>query len=232
MKKIRILQIIFDTEIKGQQISAFRGAIASKVGQNSNLFHNHTTSGFIYNYPFIQYKRLNKKAAIVCVEQGVDEIYILFNQPDWQLNLNGSNFLMKIEKLNVNAFNLNVWDNFFSYRIFNWIALNPENHKKFRSTDSLTERIIILENILKANILSFAKGVEWILEEDKKIELKITNIIGEKVTRFKNISHVTFDVEFKTNVFLPQHIGMGKAASHGYGVVYAVRKKIKSDEPR
>lgn len=127
---------------------------------------------------------------------------------------------MKIKKLNVNSFNLNVWDKFFSYRIFNWMALNQENHKKFRSTDSLVERIQILENILTANILSFAKGVEWILEEDKKIKLKITNIIAEKVTRFKNISHVTFDVEFKTNVFIPQHIGLGKAVSHGYGVVY------------
>lgn len=82
MKKIRILQIVFDTEIKGQQISALRGAIVGKIGSESILFHNHTYEGFRYSYPFIQYKRLNKKAAIVCVEQGVDEIYKLFNQPD------------------------------------------------------------------------------------------------------------------------------------------------------
>lgn len=222
MKKIRILEIIFSPEIKGWQINLFRGAIANKVGRDSVLFHNHTTNGYRYKYPFIQYKRLQKKAAIVCVEQGVDEIYKLFNQPDWKMNLNGDEFEMKIEKLNVNAFNLNVWDKMFSYRIFNWLALNPENHKKFSQTDSLIERIGILEDLLTANILSFAKGVEWYLDIDKKIEVKITEIIDEKVKRYKNMPRVAFDVEFKTNVFIPQHIGLGKAASHGYGVVYKV----------
>ncbi|MBN2662003.1 MAG: hypothetical protein JXR68_00010 [Bacteroidales bacterium] len=224
MKKIRILEINFSPEIRGNQISAFRGSVADKVGDNSVLFHNHTQEGFIHNYPYIQYKRIQKRASIICVEQGVDEIYKLFNQPNWNLNLNGEEFEMKIEKLNVNSFNLNVWDKFFSYRIFNWMALNQENHKKFRSTDSLTERVQILENILAANILSFAKGVDWILEEDKKIEIKITNILGEKLSKYKNLPHVTFDVEFKTNVFIPQHIGLGKAVSHGYGVVYVAKQ--------
>ena len=224
MKKIRILEIIFTPEIKGWQIDLFRGAVAQKVGKDSVLFHNHTKEGFRYNYPFIQYKRLNKKAAIICIEQGVDEIYKLFNQADWKMNLNGDEFEMKIERLNVNAFNLNVWDKMFRYRIFNWIALNPENHKKYRATDSLAERIEILEKILTAHILSFAKGVEWFLEEDKKIEVKITEIIAEKTVKYKNGHYAGFDVEFKTNVFIPQHIGLGKASSHGYGVVYAVKK--------
>ncbi len=224
MKKIRILEIIFAPEIKGRQISAFRGAIANKVGHDSILFHNHIGNGFRYSYPYIQYKRLRKKASIICVEQGVDEIYKLFNQPNWKINLNGDEIELKIEKLNVNAFNLNIWDKLFGYRIFNWLALNPENHKKYSSTDSLTEKIQILENILTANILSFAKGVNWQLEKKKNIDVKISEIIGEKVTKFKNTPRVAFDIKFKTNVFIPQHIGLGKAASHGYGVVYAVKK--------
>ncbi len=223
LKKIRILEIIFNPEIKGYQINAFRGAIAEKVGKENFLFHNHTKNGFRHDYPYIQYKRLHKKAAIICVEQGVDEIHKLFNQQDLKINLNGSEIELKIEKLNINSLNLNIWNKFFGYRIFNWLALNPENHKKFRSADSLVERIQILENILTANILSFAKGIDWKLETDKKIELKITEIIAEKTTRYKNFTHVIFDVEFKTNVFIPQHIGLGKAASHGYGVVYVKR---------
>ena len=225
VKKLKVLEIIFNPEIQGRQISAFRGAIAEKVGLENILFHNHTQNGLRYNYPYIQYKRLHKKAAIICIDQGVDEIYKLFNQPDWKINLNGEQLELKIEKLNVNSFSLNVWDKFFAYRIFNWLALNPENHKKFRSTDNLTERIKILEKILTANILSFAKGVNWQLEENKKIELHITNIIAEKVTKYKNIPHVAFDVEFKTNVFIPQHIGLGKAVSHGYGVIYIKKHK-------
>ena len=229
MKKTRILEIIFDTEIAGRQISAFRGAIVKKAGLDNILFHNHTKNGYRYSYPLIQYKRINKKAAIICVEQGVDEIYHLFNNSNWELNLNGEVFQMKIDKLYVNSFNLNVWDKFFYYRIFNWIALNPENHKKYQETDSLIERIQILENILTANILSFAKGVDWQLEKDKKIDLKITNILNEKTTKYKDIPRVIFDIEFKTNTFIPQHIGLGKSASHGYGVVYVAKQKLSSE---
>jgi hypothetical protein len=36
-----------------------------------------------------------------------------------------------------------------------------------------------------------------------------------------------FDVEFKTNVSLPDYIGLGKGASTGFGVV--VKKREKKD---
>ncbi len=218
MKTIRILEIVFSPEIKGKEINAFRGAIAKKVGYDSILFHNHTKDGFRYRYPFIQYKRIKKKASIICIEQGVDDIYKLFNKPDWTLNLNGNKIELKIEHLRVNKFNLNAWDKYFEYRIFNWLALNPKNFKIYKSADSLTEKIQLLEKVLKANILSFAKSINWYL--DKDIDVKITEIINEKSAKYKNLWHFATDIAFKTNVFLPQHIGLGKAASHGFGVVY------------
>jgi hypothetical protein len=225
VKKLRVLEIIFDSEINSHQIPAFRGAVAAKAGLENVLFHNHVDDNFRYNYPFIQYKRLNKCASIICVEQGVDEIHHFFSNPDWSLNLNGEKFEMKIQKLQVNSFNINVWDKYFSYKIFNWLALNEENYKKYLTLDSLSEKLQLLENIFTANILSFAKGIELYLEKDKKIEVKIQNIINEKIIKFKNINKKSFDIEFKTNVFLPQHIGLGKAASHGYGVVYVNKGK-------
>ena len=223
MKKIRILKIVFTPEIKPYEIPAFRGAVVEKVGRDSILFHNHVGDNYLQNYPRIQYKRLYNKATIVCIDQGVDEIYKLFNQPDWSLNLNGNEYEMKIEKLNVNTFNMNVWDKFFRYRIKTWLALNERNEKIYNETDSLADKIKLLEKILTANILSFAKGIDWFIE-DKKIEVVIEKILRDGITKFKKIPRRFFDVEFKTNVFLPNHIGLGKAASHGFGVVTAVRK--------
>ena len=223
MKKIRILRIVFTPEIRPYEIPAFRGAIVEKVGRDSILFHNHVGDNYLQNYPRIQYKRLYKKATIVCIEQGVDEIYKLFNQPNWSLNLNGNEYEMKIEKLSVNSYNMNVWDKFFRYRIKTWLALNEKNLEIYNEINSITEKIKFLERILTANILSFAKGIDWFIE-DKKIEVKIDKIINEGTTKFKKIPRKFFDLEFRTNVFLPNYIGLGKAASHGFGIVSTVRK--------
>ncbi len=224
MQKLRVLRVVFSPEIKGFEVPAFRGAVIKKSGGDSLLFHNHIgKTGYRYSYPLIQYKRLKKKASVICIKDGVDEIHRFFENQDWSLVLNGRAVDMKIEKLEMNSFTLNVWDKFFDYRIFNWVALNNQNHKKYIETDSLTDKIQLLEKILTANILSFAKGVDWQLDKDKQVKVQIKNIINEKVTKFKKTPRVVFDVEFKTNVFIPAYIGLGKAVSHGFGVVYAVR---------
>lgn len=223
MKKLRILQVIFEPEIENFQIPALRGAIIEKAGRDSILFHNHTQDGFRYKYPLIQYKKIGRKAAVICIEEGVDEIHKFFENKDWTVNLYDQKVELKIAKLFVNQFTMNIWDKFFTYRIKNWIALNEKNLETYKNLEGLADKIQLLENILTANILSFAKGINWQIEQDKKIIIKITNILYEGSTKFKNILRPVFDVEFKTNVFLPQHIGLGKAASHGFGVVYSMK---------
>ncbi|MBK6329268.1 MAG: hypothetical protein IPF62_01645 [Bacteroidetes bacterium] len=65
----------------------------------------------------------------------------------------------------------------FHYSIYNWLALNGDNYLKYKALNTLTARIVMLENILKSNILSFAKGIEW--QVDKPIQLSIQNIRNE-----------------------------------------------------
>jgi hypothetical protein len=131
---------------------------------------------------------------------------------------------MKIEKLQMNQFTMQVWDNLWEYNIRNWIALNSENFVKYQAVGALTEKIAFLENILKANILSFAKGIEWTVE--KPIEVKITDIVKIGTTTLKGQKVSSFDLDFKTNVFIPNHIGLGKSVSLGFG---NVMKKFRND---
>jgi len=223
IKKIRILNVIFDTEILGHEIPAFRGAIVNKVGtKDTLLFHNHTGNNeFNYKYPLIQYKQISKKPAIVCIDQGVDEIHKFFENKNWDLDISGRTLSMKIDKLNMNQFTMQVWNKHFQYNIHHWIALNQENFPKFQAIDNLTDRILFLENTLKANILSFAKGIEWAV--DKQIEVKIQDLNQMRPVNLKGKKVTGFDVQFTSNVFLPNFIGLGKSVSLGYGVVRAIK---------
>jgi hypothetical protein len=223
MLKLKTLLVIFDTQIAPSLVSSFRGAVISKVGFQNQAFHNHDGDNFIYKYPLIQYKLIHEKASLYCVGDGVDEIHHFFGLKSWDIMLQDKLVPLKIYKLNLNTFNMNTWDKKFRYSIYNWLALNEKNYGIYHAMQSLVEKISFLEKMLTGNILSFAKGIGWHI--DKPVEVKIQELKGEKMIRYKGIPLMAFDVNFSSNVFLPNYLGLGKSASHGYGVVREVKSK-------
>lgn len=220
MKKIRILNIVFDAEIAQFEVPAFRGAIASKTDGDNVLFHNHIGDTFRYAYPLIQYKRLQKRPAIVCIERGVDEIHKYFENKCWDIEVSGRWLKMTIAKLQMNQFTMQAWDRMFPYSIRNWIALNQENYRSFVSLQKEEERTEFLRKTLTANILSFAKGIDWHI--DRTVEVRINEVRNVRPTMLKGQKVLGFDVMFATNVFLPHAIGLGKSVSVGFGTVAAI----------
>lgn len=224
MKKLRALTVVFDNELQPWEVPAFRGAVIAKVGLENLLFHQHLPDGgFINKYPLIQYKNIRHSPAIFCVEAGVDEIHKLFGQKNWEIRVGENNIVLKVDQLDLKTLTLNVWDKRFSYTISKWQALNSDNYKRYKELEGLADRLNFLEGILKANILSFAKAIEWNIE--KPIDLKIKNITSEKIAKHKDIKVQVFDIEFGCNVFLPNYIGLGKGAALGFGVVREFKPK-------
>lgn len=222
-KKIRVLEIVFDAEIRDYEIPAFRSAIIEKAGRENVLFHNHLKgNGFLYKYPLIQYKRIGKRPSIVCVEQGVDEIHNYFEKRNWDINISGRWLDMKILKLNLNQFTIQVWNHQFEYALKNWIALNQKNYKEFTEMDSMSAKIKFLEHILIGNILSFAKGIEWTIESPVKVTIVDLKLLHK--VKLKGNDVIGFNIDFRTNVFLPNHIGLGKSSSLGFGMVFQMLK--------
>jgi len=218
MKKIRMLRVSFNAELKNSEVPAFRSAIIEKVGERNILFHHHVDNNhYLYKYPLIQYKAIKSQPTIICIDIGVDEIHKYFEKRDWNIKVNDRMLAMKVSKLEMNQMTLQVWNKHFQYSIQNWIALNAENLAKYNSLKAMTERIGFLEKTLVGNILSFAKGVEW--NVDKQIELKILDFREPRTVKIKTNDLIGFNVVFSTNVFIPNFIGLGKAVSKGYGIV-------------
>lgn len=208
----------FDNELHPNQISSFRGAIIEKVGRENILFNHHIDDKvFLYEYPLIQYKSIRKKSAIMCVGDGVDDIYKLFQFKDWTIKLRDEKVNLQIEKLDLNNITLNVWQNKHQYTIRKWLALNAKNYETYQSITSLKEKCEFLEKILIGNIISFAKGVEWHIEG--KIEILISEIKRVTPVKYKGAMLISFDLELECNVFLPNYLGLGKGVSHGFGTI-------------
>lgn len=231
MKKIKLLTVTFDTEIRDFEIPAFRGAVVDKVGRDNILFHNHLDDDkLLYKYPLIQYKTINRKPAIQCIDLGVDEIHKFFEKNSWDLIISDRKLEMKILRLDMNQFTMQVWDKLFNYSIRNWIALNKQNYETYLTLDGLAEKLALLEKILTANILAFAKGINWTV--DKPIIVKIKTLSETRDVKLKGRTVLGFNVMFASNVFIPKYIGLGKSVSLGFGIVTKPKPEPEQKEGR
>lgn len=217
--------IKFKNQIRFNEIPLFRGAVINALPSDSSvLFHNHTQeSGFVYRYPYIQYKRINGQAAIFCISDGIDAISEFFQNKPQTLNLGDNQITTDIESISPKQLLLQTWNQEFYYHLRKWVALNSENYRQYLEIESLTDRITFLERILIGNLLSFAKGLN--VEITNEITCKITQMDEPRMYRIKGVKIMGFDLEFKTNMYLPDFMGLGKHVSIGYGMVTNMKKE-------
>jgi len=215
--KLPILIVQFANEITPQEIQLFRGAVIASLNEKDILFHNHTESGVIYRYPRIQYKRIHKKAAIICVKEGIKSIGELFCAESYHYKFGEREVDMRIDTINTYQTDIDFCEEPKRYRLLNWLPLNSENYKEYQAIEGMAQRITFLEEKLIGNLLSFFTEIGFRAEQ--QIELHITDITGQRLAHYKGVKLMAFDIEFKVNLTLPQYIGVGKSASVGYGTL-------------
>ena len=218
-KEIKTLTLIYNAPITQKEIAFFRGAVIKAVGDSPNLlYHNHIgTTSFRFSYPLIQYKRINGKAAITCIEEGSDIIGQFLSETSDPLMIGRRETKIEVEKVIPEKVKIQISDSPQTYSLYQWLPLNSKNYEKYRNSDSFVDKIQFLERVLIGNILSFFKGVGIHLEEH--LDVHITDITKQNVIIYKGVKMMAFDIAFMANITLPSYIGIGKNASVGYGIL-------------
>jgi hypothetical protein len=217
MKKVKLLLVRFRNELRQKEITMFRGAVLNVLQSNNVLFHNHTEEGFRYAYPLIQYKRLNNRAAIVCIEEGTESIGEFFAGFREVIHIGDREIKLELDTVKAEQVLVQLWDSMFTYSIRKWLPFNSDNYARYQQAPGLKEKLDFMEKILTGNILSFAKGVD--IHFEKELVCSILDLIPQGQMYYKGVAFESFDVLFKTNVSLPNYIGLGKGVSHGFGMV-------------
>ena len=214
---VNILTIQFANEISQHEIPLFRGAINHLLENKFILFHNHDGDKLRYSYPLIQYKQIKDKAAIVCIGKGTESILDLFQLGNIQLLLGNNEIEMYIKSIHIDQVQIGYLEKEKYYKLRNWLPLNSDNYEVYQGMEDMVSKIQLLERILVGNILSLFKGIG--IHADQQISLHITDITAQQMVYYKRVKLMSFDIEFKANVSLPQYIGIGKNASIGYGTL-------------
>jgi hypothetical protein len=212
-------------QISPSEIPYFRGAVIHSMEHANVLFHNHIgDDNFRYSYPLIQYKRINQRASIIGIEEGADAIAPLLAHGDFAFRLGNRDTTMKIENAETEKAFIGMHDGDIQhYSLHSWLPLNEENYRKYLQLEKINDKIELLENILVANLLSFFKSMNIFFEN--KVIAEITDINNKQEISFKDVKLLSFDICFKTNVLLPNYIGIGKNASLGFGIITSINHK-------
>ncbi len=229
-KFIKSLTIDFDTEINDSEIPLFRGAILKTIGEQANLlYHNHTGSTSLrYSYPLIQYKRLGNNAAIIGIEEGADAIGQFLSESVGSLQIGQRVLNCHTNRITPARILVQTWSQPFYYHISRWLPLNTKNYHNYKAIDEENERTMFLENILKGNLLSMLKGLGIHIESE--LVLRITQLSKPYCLHNKGIGLMAFNADFTCNLSIPNHVGIGKNASIGYGIIYKQKKRDKDKQ--
>jgi len=219
VSKIRYLSITFENELRFSEITAFRGALIAFTQRQSPLFHNHQgDDGYVYRYPLIQYKPIHKKAGIICINEGADDIHYLLRERDIELDIRSDRRVFTIANIHQHYVAVQTWDQSFAYHLNRWLPLNQHNYDAFRQIEHPLEHLQFLERILRNNFISLAKGIGWQVE--REIFIRIDEVINQQWLPYKDKQKLlAFNIRFRSNVSLPDFIGIGKGSSIGFGVV-------------
>ncbi len=226
MTSIRVMAVRFDLALRNKDLSLFRGAVIGAAGEDHILFHNHIGDGFVYRYPLIQYRISKGRAALMCINEGIEQAQGLF----------GSRFLTEdivlgctnrgrigVELIRVNEFRLAELDTPIKYRISGWLPFSQRNYKEWQLIESDIDKLYKLESILTGNIISFAKGVKWQIENKFAVNIHPETLVMRPCP-YKGQTLIALSLVFDVALFLPSGIGLGKGASLNHGIVSPVRE--------
>lgn len=215
---VRLLIIRFENEIEPYEVGLLRGAVNASLEQKQLLFHNHIDATRLrYAYPLIQYKRIGGRAAIVCLGEGVEAKGEFFASNNFCVHIGQRYVELRIARLTPMQYNIRTCAQMFRYRLSRWTPFSQQNWRRFQQVEELGDRITMMERILTGNILSMTKGLGVWLED--RVELRITRMSEPFWVNVKGVKVCSINVEFTTNISLPDDIGLGRHVSIGYGVV-------------
>ncbi|SMC78569.1 hypothetical protein SAMN02746065_11038 [Desulfocicer vacuolatum DSM 3385] len=201
------------------QIHKLRGYVGN-VFSEYDLIHNHDldTGKYIYRYPLIQFKIIDKTPCIIALTEKAVQVFTKIFLTLDEIDIGGRIIPINEKDIKIENVDFGFSKETFVYEFITpWIALNQRNYGKFKDMKTIEDKRALLKRILTGNILSMAKYLGCHLEQDQRIQSTL-NFRQAKAT-LKGKSMVGFEGMFKTNFLLPDHTGIGKSVSRGYGCI-------------
>lgn len=216
--KILRLTLHSDSPMRGDG-AKLRGFFATSFNEYAPL-HQHSTDKLIYSYPLIQYKMLNGAPLVLGINEGAEILREIYDKFD-EIKLGENSYRIMERAVTAKNEEFGCTEEILSYRFASpWLALSQENYARYIAASDEARRDL-LRRILVGNILSASKGLGYVAKEHIRLDLErmkdeICMLKGTKVTGFRG--------EFTTCFAIPDHMGLGKSVSRGFGAIVKLNR--------
>ena len=110
-----------------------------------------------------------------------------------------------------------------------WLALNQQHAKKFYDLNGKPQRDAFMQKLLTTQLTTLAKSLDYDITAPITCEAKV-RFLRERIDR-ENV--MVFLGKFRTNLHIPDYLGIGRSVSQGYGTIKRITESpdIISGDP-
>ena len=177
--------------------------------------HKNNPAGFVHRYPVIQSKLVRNTFRVMGISQGASCLYQLTHgRPVLGTGENACRITACDPAIQSAPFGTT--DIFALYEFQTpWLALNQQNAKKFYDLKGKPARDTFMQKLLTAQLNTLAKSLDCTITVpiscDAKVRFRRDRIDHENVMVFLG--------KFRTNLEIPDYLGIGQSISQGYGTI-------------
>jgi len=186
--------------------------------------HREQSAGFIHRYPAVQCKQVKNTLMAIGIAQGADFLHTI---------LHGMTAIASgPDTCTVTGHDPGVREEFFgvaaepvTYEFqTSWLALNQQNARKFYDLKGKPERDCFMQKLLLRNLVSLAKSLDY----SPALPIACEPRVRFKRERIDRENVMVFYGKFRTNLVIPDYLGIGQSLSLGYGTVCRLEPGVES----
>ncbi len=195
-------------------LAGLRVYLTGKLGEYTVL-HQDNSSGFVFRYPAVQCKMVKNTLMVVGISQGADFLEEISRGTE-KISPVENGCVITARDPAVRTEQFGTADAMATYEFQTpWLALNQQNTRKFYELKGKPDRDVFLQKILSEGLVTLAKSLDYQPAGPIRCEERV---------RFRkewidNKSVMVFTGKFRTNLLIPDYLGMGQSVSLGFGTV-------------
>jgi hypothetical protein len=192
----------------------FRSFLNQKLAEYTTN-HKENIAGFIHRYPVLQCKQIKGDLIVTGIGQGADCLLQLTRD---RMVLGAGETACRIISRDpaIRPELFGVAGTVITYEFLTpWYALNQQNAGKFYDLNGKPRRDAFMQKLLAAQLHTLTKSLDYGITAPLSCEAKV-RFRRDRIGR-ENV--MVFLGKFRTNLHIPDYLGIGLSVSQGYGTI-------------
>jgi hypothetical protein len=187
---------------------------------NKNLaeysaLHKEDAAGSLHRYPVLQCKQVKGDLMAIGISQGAGCLRELTHD---KATLGAGESACRITSrdpaVRSELFGITETPGTYEFQT-PWLALNQQHAKKFYDLNGKPQRDAFMHTLLTTQLNTLAKSLDYEMTSPVSCEAKV-RFKRERIER-ENV--MVFLGKFRTNLHIPDYLGIGRSVSQGYGTI-------------